>query len=290
MLALALTACGTDEADDPPSTPAAACSAVLDDRDPTVVGEAQDASIEILYAVVQGSTPSQADLGTWSEQLQAGRDQLDEEVERLREVADSPGWDAVLAPLEEQAAIYGERIELAEGDWPVDEPADLLTNQGASEDTAAALEELGLVGRDCESLPSYPGPAPEARGFVSAAAQVCSGVVERRAANDYDAASDANLDLVAQLFDGETPEATDESVGALTDLHEEWERTAEELGAARRSTAAIPTRSPRPSPRGPSPRRSSTWRRSGWTSATAATSAPDPATLPGTPQDPTAVR
>ncbi|GAA1734652.1 hypothetical protein GCM10009710_14080 [Aeromicrobium alkaliterrae] len=208
--------------------PAGACSDVLDGRDADVVAAAQDASFEVLTAAISQDTPAEDDLAAWSDALAEGLDQLDAEIEALRGVSDEEAWETVLAPLEERASTYEERIALAEGSWPVDDSDDLA----APAETAGlteALEELDLVGRDCETLLGDPGPNPEFSDFVVAVAGVCSVVVERRSELGFQDLLGRSLEIVLAVRDGEPVQATDDDLAAVRALRDEWSETVDDL-------------------------------------------------------------
>lgn len=218
---------------------AAACSTVLDTRDVPVFEDAQRASIELLQAVIAKDTPTDDVLGAWREQLQAGHDQVTAELETLRDVEETSAWEAVLAPLEEREEIYAERLAMTDRSWPVEKSTDLQTPEEPSPEHADALEQLDLTGRDCESLAGYPGPDPDHADFVTTTSRVCSDIVERRNAADYETTQDVVLELVVQAAEGEQIRGGDETVTALTSLREEWEQTADDLSSV---TAAPPDR------------------------------------------------
>lgn len=234
-LALSTAACGdsgspTDSpspADD--TSPAAACTDVLNDRDRDIAEAAGKASLDVLGAALGGEKPSNDELSSWRDALQAGLDQTQEELDLLRGVSEDAAWDDVLSPLADQATIYQSRLELTDESWPVDRSTVTPGPQDPDTETIEALATLDLTDRDCQSLVSDPGPDPDSREFITSAALTCSAIVERRAELDYTDLSNSALNLVAQAASGQDITPTAEDLAALRSLREEWEHTVEDL-------------------------------------------------------------
>ncbi|MFV0535414.1 MAG: hypothetical protein ACK5MR_17455 [Cumulibacter sp.] len=239
MLTALLVGCGSTSApgpSTPPSTPAisneyaAVCTEVLNERDPEAFTAAEAALVDVLAAAVGGDTPSVSDLATWGEDLENGAAQFLAELENLHEVDDSAAWLEVVSPLQLRVERYQMFAELAGETWPLESYEYIAPPQPGDQYTAA-LAELDLAGRDCESLAAEPGPHPQQHDFVATAAMTCAVIVERRANLDYESFADVNIDLVVQVLEDEPIDVDDQATDALETLRAEWATTASVLEA-----------------------------------------------------------
>lgn len=210
---------------DLPASLSAACTAVLNGRHAETFKDASQAGIDVLLAATQKSTPTSSQLDTWRGQLEAGRQQLSDELDALRPLSSEAAWTQVLAPVEDLIERYDARLEATKADWP----ADVSTLRPAAETEDApeqALEKLELTGRDCEMLAVEPGPLAGAIEFTRDAASVCSAIVDRRRGSQFAEHSGANLDLVKQVLEGTEIVPTKADQEALEALRTEWQQTA----------------------------------------------------------------
>lgn len=205
------------------------CTQVLNDRDHVVALEAARSSEDVYTAVFADNVPSSSDLSRWRRTLEAGIAQTTAELEVLRGASTDPTWATVLIPLEESLATQNVRLALTNGPWPVSDDADLFGPLDLVTDVDAALANLGMTGRDCESLAGDSGPVPAFAEFVTSAAIVCSAVLDRRRDLDYPALRGSMLDIVAEVLRGEPVEVTEEAVDAMRAVATEWELTLDDL-------------------------------------------------------------
>jgi len=205
------------------------CTDVLNHRDSDTFTKGRDAALDMVLAATKSNTPDQATLDGWRTALEAGRDQATAELEKLRDVRDEPEWDDVLAPLSDIVARYETRIKALDADWPIDRAT--LMAQESDAPTKESLEELGLLGRDCEVLAVDPGPVAGSEEFISRAAITCSAIVDRRSDDGFSDLLEINLGVVAKVYAKETVEPTDEQIEAVKALQREWEQTVADLAA-----------------------------------------------------------
>lgn len=212
------------------------CSEILDNRDLAVFTAASDATTAVLVASVSGEEPSAAERDRWRSELTAGRDQLTTERDRLAEWGQDPAEvDELTATFDDRIALFTSRIDALEGDGP---PGGGTLSPDTLAGPAGVIGERfpELAGRDCEMLLTYPGPDPDYREFQISAAQTCSGIVERRAATDFEANAATNLDVVAAVLDGGPVEPTEADLDAVRAVRDEWQHTHEDLQAVADST------------------------------------------------------
>ncbi|WP_157084015.1 hypothetical protein [Millisia brevis] len=222
-----------------PSTPLEVCSAILDDRDAATFTAGRDAATDVVLATIGSDTPpTSADRAEWHARLISARTELSVERDRL-EQADTgqPAWAAIIAGFDATIDVLAARAAAVEA--PGDPMPDALgIGEPYGFDAAPGELDPSYAGRDCEMLLSYPGPDAAARDFQVAAARTCTAIVERRASTDYAANVAQNLEIVAGLIGGETPEPTAAHLDAVRGLHDEWEQTLADLESV--PTAHVP--------------------------------------------------
>ncbi len=237
MLTALLVGCGSASAPGPSTPPgrspvsneyAAVCTEVLNERDPDVFNAAESALVEVLAAAMGGDSPNESDLLGWSEDLENGVAQFLAELETLEDADDSAAWLEVVSPLQLRVERYQMFADLAGETWPLDSYEHTAPPQPGDEYTAA-LVELDLAGRDCESLAAEPGPPPKHHDFVATVAMTCAAIVERRGELDYESFADVNFDLVVQVLEDEPIDVDDQATDALEALRAEWATTASDL-------------------------------------------------------------
>lgn len=221
---------------DDPVVLARRCTDLLNARDRATYEAGRKAALDVVHGAVgsRAQRTGEAERAAWRTALTKARDALAGERDRLAAMSDAAGWKAVVQPLSDRIAGYERRIAVTESaDWP---PSRDALQIGAPDGVAdpAALERLGLEGRDCEALGGDPGPDPAHADVVRRAALVCSAIVDRRAAADYDATARVVLGAVEDVARKRPVRATDEREAALRTLRDEWRRTADDL-------AEIPT-------------------------------------------------
>lgn len=246
-LTTGLVACGDDGGDDRPvaatdlpaspfnslpATPAELCTAVLNDRDAEVAKAGSDASLDVVLWS-QAGAPGADEVTAAAEAIEAWRDVLVVDRERLAgaEVDDAEAWEEVLGLIDAEVERLDERLAIATApDFA--EATEGISLGGPGVDATAAVEELGLTGRDCEAIASFRVGAPaEHAAFYAEAATACATIVTRRRVGGYRADQEASLEVLAAVYREEEIELDEDTIAAVRRLRDEWRATAEDLGA-----------------------------------------------------------
>ncbi len=252
-LTLTLAACGGDgggpEGTPGPggsADPASLCSEVLDERDEAVGLAGRDAALDVIFWAQRAEPPAAAEAEAAAEAMAPWRDQLVADRERLAgadvDAADADDWELVVGLLDDEIDRLEERIALleADDDWAEAAVGIEFGGAGAGEDAVAALDALGLTGRDCEVVAANPGTPAEGRDFVVAAAGVCSDIVTRRRAGSFVEDRDRVLQVLVSILDEEDVVADDELTAALDRTLAEWEATRDDLAGVDADDAPDP--------------------------------------------------
>lgn len=250
----ALAACGGDDgggggADDPEGfefEAARRCTDVVNGIDRDAVTAAQDANFEVIEAVLTDEELSAADLERIHDQLVVLIDVRTKARDQLADLepdgdGDAQAWAAIVDGAGAEIDLFTERAELlAGGDWEaisagyrpagVDDDADAVQ---------AALEDLRMVGRDCENVASTRGIPADHADFVTSASNACTTIVSRRLADGY--STDLVLGVVEQVYSDEPVEVSDELREQIDAVAEEWRLTQQDL--ARVDTGDVPDES-----------------------------------------------
>lgn len=237
-LVLSAAACANDaveSAEDDPfrSVAIGLCGELIDSRVHAVWADGSAASLRVLELAVGGGTPDPAEIEPLTSALAAYRDDFQVTVDALAELGPPDDYARLWATFVAEgtdtlAALDARLAALADWDAAV---ADVLPNVGNPDAVHDALSELGLLDRDCASVLHDPGPLEGYEGWVTRAAEACSVVAERRLLNHYEADADLAVDAFATVFGGKQVAATDELVGALERVAEEWQTTYESFAA-----------------------------------------------------------
>lgn len=231
---------GSADAADPDGfTYAAArhCSNVLNERDGERTAAGRAASIDVIAWHRGIADPDAAN----REAVAGAIEWLRDETVRTRDA---------LAELEvaepDQAALWSEYLDTFDGGIvELDRRAEFartLTDElapspggtvGDMERRGELLAELGLLGRDCETILGDLGPLPAHRQFVAATASTCTTIVSRRLAGGYVDNTIQMFEAVIAAREGEV-QHSDELEAVLVALIGEWEHTVADL-------AAVPT-------------------------------------------------
>lgn len=239
-VALALTgaACSNnrvDSAEDDPFRAVAIglCGELIDARVHAVWRDGIAASLRVLELAVGDQAPEPSEIGPLTEALTAYRDDFSITVEALaglgppEEFADD--WETFVAQGTATLAALDARLAaLADWDGAVD---DVHPNVGAPPAVTAALEDLGLLDRDCATVLHDPGPMEGFEVWVTRAAEACSVVAERRLIDDYQADAELAAQALAVAVEGGTPAASDDLHQSLQRMSDEWRATYEGFAA-----------------------------------------------------------
>lgn len=211
---------------------ARACSDVLNERDGDEVAAGRQAGLDAVLWAMGGDEPSADERTAGAEAIEAYRAELERTRDELARLDpggdDAAAWDDLLAlfdaPLD-GLAVRAEQARTGEGEST---PGEFEVDD---ERLAAALEDLQLVGRDCEVVFAATGPTAEHRDFVVAAAEACTTIVSRRRAGGFEADAERVLAAVAQVVEGDAVGTGGGLAEALAAVEAEWEATVDDLAA-----------------------------------------------------------
>jgi len=241
-----LSACGSDDDADFRSRAASLCTEVANDH--LVVADAAspvftDRGIDVIRAIQTDEEPSPEQIAEWADTLQAGIDRHAGIRDALAELSsgdetEQTQWEQIVTGSEGELEILRHRLAVLQtGDWE-QISQDFLTDDGTQDPPVDALDALDLRSTDCEWIYLPTTVEEGSEEFVRAATTACTHISNRRSTTGFRTDAEADFDIFLTVFsEGDPAEVSEETVDAVERVHQEWERTVEDLEAVDASGA-----------------------------------------------------
>ena len=182
-------------------------------------------------------------IAEWADTLQAGIDRHAGIRDALAELSsgdetEQTQWEQIVTGSEGELEILRHRLAVLQtGDWE-QISQDFLTDDGTQDPPVDALDALDLRSTDCEWIYLPTTVEEGSEEFVRAATTACTHISNRRSTTGFRTDAEADFDIFLTVFsEGDPAEVSEETVDAVERVHQEWERTVEDLEAVDASGA-----------------------------------------------------